>query len=102
MSTSFYTTGLFNPPYRVDDIGKFGGLSPLLMSPAAAFPSSHVTQSVFFPSNMPTAEAGINDVSKSKLMSPPTIGSQHSNQSNPPSIASSMHEEEERKEAIPA
>ena len=99
MSTSFYTTGLFNPPYRVDDIGKFGGLSPLLMSPAAAFPSSHVTQSVFFPSNMPTAEAGINEVSKTKLMSPPTIGgSQHSNQSNPPSIASSMHEEEERKE----
>ena len=97
-----YFTGIFNPAYKgFDDLSKLGGLSPLLMSPAAAFPSSHVTQ--FFPSNIPTAESVASDgtalMNKSKLMSPPTqSGSQHSNPSGPPSIASSMHEEEERKE----
>lgn len=102
MGPNYFTAGIFNPAYKgFDDLSKLGGLSPLLMSPAAAFPSSHVTQ--FFPSNMPTAESVASDgtahMTKAKLMSPPTqSSSQHSNPSGPPSIASSMHEEEERKE----
>ena len=102
MGSNYFTAGIFNPGYKgFDDLSKLGGLSPLLMSPAAAFPSSHMTQ--FFPSNMPTAESVASDgtahMTKAKLMSPPTqSSSQHSNPSGPPSIASSMHEEEERKE----